>query len=306
MSIVICKLPKSGLGNQLFPLMHAMVFAHINQMPLKIIGYHQFKIGPYLRNEKSKRNYLGYFRFQKSIAGELIDRLICQYFLFKYTINAEPALIKLNKVEKKNIAFIFSILPSYNDYFVHLREHRKLVIDLINSSLSSVIKRKLFQAESSAIGVHIRMGDFKKLIKQEEFLGGHVRTPEEYFVSIINEIRLFVGFEIAISVFTDGYKEEFHLLTNLSNVSFIDSKNDMVDLLSLSKCRLIVTSQGSTYSYWASFISDASVIHHPKHIHSIFGKENNGNYEGYLNMNNPLLLSKLELIKNEYLMKVNS
>jgi hypothetical protein len=56
MSIVICKLPKSGLGNQLFPLMHAMVFAHINQMPLKIIGYHQFKIGPYLRNEKSYIN----------------------------------------------------------------------------------------------------------------------------------------------------------------------------------------------------------------------------------------------------------
>ena len=52
MSVVVCKLPQAGLGNWLFCLMKAKVFAEMYQLPLIIIGYHQLKIGPYLRFEK--------------------------------------------------------------------------------------------------------------------------------------------------------------------------------------------------------------------------------------------------------------
>ena len=69
MGMVVCKLPSAGLGNQLFPLMHAMVFAELNNLPLTVTGYHRIKIGPYLRGEKSKRSYKGYFKFQKSLHG---------------------------------------------------------------------------------------------------------------------------------------------------------------------------------------------------------------------------------------------
>ncbi len=73
MSVVVCKLPKAGLGNQLFPLMHAFVFAKLNNLPVIVTGYHQLKIGPYIRREKNKRQYKGYFTFQKNIAGEYRD-----------------------------------------------------------------------------------------------------------------------------------------------------------------------------------------------------------------------------------------
>ena len=54
MGIVICKIPKAGLGNQLFPIMRAYTFAHLNQLPILVYNYHQVKIGPWLRGEKSK------------------------------------------------------------------------------------------------------------------------------------------------------------------------------------------------------------------------------------------------------------
>jgi hypothetical protein len=40
MSVVICKLPKAGLGNQLFPLMRAYTFAHLNNLPGMVPGSH--------------------------------------------------------------------------------------------------------------------------------------------------------------------------------------------------------------------------------------------------------------------------
>jgi hypothetical protein len=47
--------------------MNALVFGKLNNLPVIIIGYHQLKIGPYLRKEKIKRKYNGYFTFQKNI-----------------------------------------------------------------------------------------------------------------------------------------------------------------------------------------------------------------------------------------------
>jgi hypothetical protein len=39
-------------------------------------------------------------------------------------------------------------------------------------------------------------------------------------------------------------------------------------MMLLSKSNCIVISTGSTFSYWAGFLSDAPMIMHPEHIHS--------------------------------------
>ena len=98
MSIVICKLPKAGLGNQLFPLMHAFLFGKLNGLPVVVTGYHQLKIGPYLRREKSKRRYNDYFIFQKSILGECLDWWKIKRLRKKYTSEFEPKIEKLGAI----------------------------------------------------------------------------------------------------------------------------------------------------------------------------------------------------------------
>ena len=267
MSLVICKLPKAGLGNQLFPLMHAAVFAKINNLPLMVIGYHQFKIGPYLRREKSKRKYKGFFKFEKNVFFAFYDEMKVKYILKKNEVIYEPQLdLSIDKNFKK--VFFFEKMPTYHDYFFHLKPHRNLVIKLMGELVSSKQVKYLNGLTRPEIGVHIRMGDFRKLNVGEEFKGGHVRTPESYFVNIINGIRSLVGHQMEVDIFTDGFKKEFESIFELKNIEIVEGNSDLVDMLLLSKSKIIVISTGSTFSYWAGFLSNAPMIMHPDHIHS--------------------------------------
>lgn len=279
MSVVICKLPKAGLGNQLFPLMHAQLFARLNGLPVIVTGYHQLKLGPYLRKEKSKRRYSGYFNFQKNVIGEYVDQLRIIFLKKKYTAVYEPEVRKLKEDELSNRAFIFEKLPTYHHYFKQYKDHREAVKQLLYGMLNPWITREVENAMAPVIGVHIRMGDFRKLNEGEVFKGGHVRTPEHYFIDIINTIREVNGKDLPVSVFTDGYPDEFKALLNIGNIKIVEGNTDIVDLLLLSKSSVIVSSTGSTFSYWAGFLSEAPIIMHPDHIHESI-RNNEGLFEG--------------------------
>jgi hypothetical protein len=268
MSIVICQLPKAGLGNQLFPLLKAATFASLNDLPLTVIGYHQLKIGPYLRREKSKRRYNGYFSFEKSVAGEQLDRLALRRYR-GYEPVSDPEVRTLPGKDLVRKRFLFSAIPHWGDYFAGLREHRELAAELFRGMLDQQIARKAADQPAPCIGVHIRMGDFRKLAAGEDLSSaGAVRTPEPYFEEIIERIRGANGRLLPVSVFTDGHPHEFERLFSLPGVSLISGNRDIVDLLLLSRSSIIVASAGSTFSYWAGFLADAPFIDHPAHRHS--------------------------------------
>jgi len=107
MSRVVCILPKAGLGNQLFPLLNALVFGKLNDLPVTIIGYHHLKIGPYLRKEKIKRRYRGYFRFQKSVLGEAYDSFLSNGRLRIIIAFMSPICCVMKK-RRSGIKFLFS------------------------------------------------------------------------------------------------------------------------------------------------------------------------------------------------------
>ncbi|HWK05462.1 MAG TPA: hypothetical protein VNS58_17605 [Puia sp.] len=303
MSIVICKLPKAGLGNQLFPLVKAATFAKLNDLSLIVTGYNQLKIGPYIRGEKVKRKYKGYFSFERSLFGRLLDN----YSLWQYRNYEsvhEPAIEKLPAEMTKGKRFLFSEIPHWSDYFTGLKEHRDLAISLLKGMISDDIMRRTDRIPAPCVGVHIRMGDFRKLREGEAFTSaGAVRTPEYYFVDIIGAIRKINGGELPVSVFTDGYGKEFEKIFTLKNVSIVEGNPDIVDLLLLSKSRIIVASAGSTFSYWAGFLSDSPLIMHPDHLHAPVrpAEINRRLYEGAFTPGSPetLLEKNIKQIGNE-------
>ena len=127
MSITVCKLPKADLGNQLFSLMKAQVFAHLNNLPIIITRYHQLKIGPYLRKEKTKRNYNGFFAFEKNIFFYHLDKIKLLQYNFNNSIE-EPSIEKSKKNKERKIEiFLFYKVPHWENYFEGLSEHRILV-----------------------------------------------------------------------------------------------------------------------------------------------------------------------------------
>ena len=268
MSLVLCKLPKAGLGNQLFPLMKAYAFAHLNNLPLIITDYHQIKLGPYIRGDKSKRKYNKNFIFQKNILQDQINKIKLFPFRKRQTQN-EPEVVFINFNESENKLFTFSEIPHWTNYFDQLKANRKLVLQLFWKLISPGILKNLSECETPIIGVHIRKGDFRKLEEGEVFSKvGAVRTPENYFIDIISDLRKIHKVDLPVSIFTDGHKEEFGKLLSLKNIKIVEGNKDLVDLLLLSKSKIIVCSAGSTFSYWAGFLSDSPIIMHPDHIHS--------------------------------------
>jgi hypothetical protein len=298
MSIVVCKLPKAGLGNQLFPLMKAYTFGHLNNLPVLVTGYHQLKIGPYLRGEKNKRNYRGFFRFQKNILAALPDK----WRVRKYRSNTigEPVVETIAASTGADKLYVFAAMPHWDHYFDGLKEYRPLVIDLVWKLIAEKVQQEINEQPVPCIGVHIRMGDFRKLREGEDFnTVGIVRTPESYFVDIIQSIRSIHGTELPVSIFTDGYQTEFGELLQLNNVQFVEGNSDLVDLLLLSKSKIIVTSATSTFSYWAGFLSDAILLMHPAHVNTIIRPLNMADqlYQGAFDPNNSFLINSIRLIK---------
>lgn len=297
MSIVVCKLPKTGLGNQLFPLLKAYLFADLNKLPIKVTGYNQLKVGPYLRGDKSKRNYKGYFTFEKGMLGAQVNK----YMLLKYRhyeVLFEPGICKLINAKGKQL-YIFHRLPHWSDYFCDLKDHRKLVIQLFMNILTPRIQDKFNQGQVPFIGVHVRMGDFRKLKEGEDFSNsGVVRTPMEYFINVVKGIRNIHGADLPISIFTDGHTYELKELLHLANTQVVEGNPDIVDLLLLSKSKIIITSAGSTFSYWAGFLSNAAMIMHPDHIYQSIRPDDIQQrfYEGPFDEHNTLLVNNIKAI----------
>lgn len=297
MSKVVCKLPKAGLGNQLFPLIKAFVFAELNRLPVTVSGYHQLKPGPWLRGEKNKRQYNGFFRFQKNVISSLWEsrKILVSG---KLTKQREPAIKKIDAVHGNQ--YIFSAMPHWDNYFEGLKDNRSLAITLFKKIVRPEVIEQVNALKAPCIGVHIRMGDFRKFIQGEDFSKvGAVRTPEYYFMHIIKTIRKIHGSILPVSVFTDGYRKEFEQLPALENIEFVEGNSDLVDMLLLSKSKIIITSAGSTFSYWSAFLSDAIVIMHPDHLHKSLRPEefNEVYYEGPFDSGSDLLLQNLGAIK---------
>ncbi len=298
MSVVICRLPKAGLGNQLFPLLKAYIFSEINQLPVIVTGYKQFFIGPYLRGEKSKRKYNGLFVFQKNILVEKLASWKLPRYK-NYREIREPAIEQLSTAAPPNTSYLFSEMPHWDHYFDGLKENRERVIRILQDLLRTEIKEAVEILQAPIIGIHVRMGDFRKLQAGEQYgQAGAVRAPEEYFISLIEQIRKIHGSQLPVKVFTDGYRHELTGLLKMENIEMVEGNRDMVDLLLLSKSRIIITSAGSTFSYWAGFLSDAAVIMHPGHIHSSLRPAgfNEQHYEGAFDITNELLVRSIKSI----------
>lgn len=303
MSIVVCKIPRAGLGNQLFPLMKAVVKSQLTGLPLIVINYRQFSIGPYLRREKSKRRYTDYFTFEKNIFSACLNA--ARVRLFRGRIVNEPPLKQVNESVQGEFLYFYTAPPHWSDYFFELKDYHDTVVGSFYAMIQPRILEIVKVQKVPCIGVHIRMGDFRKLQAGEDFAKhGTVRTPEAYFVEMITAIRQIAGKMLPVTVFTDGYRHEFNELFNLPAVTMMEGNADIVDLILLSHSRVIVASATSTFSYWAGFLSAAVLIMHPGHIHESIRPPqfNNTWFEGCLEQGNPadLLVENLKQIALEY------
>lgn len=260
-SFVYANLPRAGLGNMLFVWARALVFAHLNNLPLYTSSWTHPKIGPLLRRERHTRLYWGYFESREVLKSW--QRL----GLWRLARIDESPLEQLSRLQDHTL-YVFSTIPHWDDYFVGLKPHRELIRERLLGMVSAKTRRRLASQARPCIAVHVRMGDFRALRTNEDFADvGHVRTPLAYFTDLIEGIRLVAGKELPATVFSDGKDEELAPLLAVPGVQRAERNPDIVDLLLMAQSQLIICSAGSTFGYWAGFLADAPLLLHPDHIH---------------------------------------
>jgi hypothetical protein len=69
------------------------------------------------------------------------------------------------------------------------------------------------------VAVHVRRGDFRSLRVGEDFAHvGLVRTADQYFADLIEQIRHVSGWDLPVTVFSDGTDDEIAFLTRMPGV----------------------------------------------------------------------------------------
>ncbi len=269
-SLVYPQLPKAGLGNMLLIWAKAVLFAHINQLPIVAPTWGKISIGPYLRGEKDKRYYGNLFCNQDYISQ--INYLIASCRKKHLYHNPPIDKIDLSDFEPNELSFlsvfIFSNLPHWSDYFGDIKEYQPIVKQKLLSIIRQSVFEAIFERPEPEIGIHIRMGDFKTLKPNDNFSTlGSVRTPLSWFMKVIEATREIAGYNVPVTVFSDGHDHELEDLLKLPNISRATAASALSDMLTLSRSKLLITSSGSTFSSWASYLGQCPTIWHPAHFH---------------------------------------
>jgi hypothetical protein len=261
------KLPRAGLGNMLLVWARAVLYAKINDLPIMAPSWWQFRVGPYLRGERDKRNYSSLFHTKNYI--NKWNWLFLNLLKQEKHDNPAPLLIDLESLKQNSShVFVFDLLPHWSNYFEYLNEYQPLIKQKLLADIQPLILKEIEDRPAPEIGIHLRMGDFRAVQTGEDLpLGGNVRTPLEWFVRIINCVRS-LGYDVPITVFSDAHDNELKEILSLPGVFRSPKDNALSDMITLSKSRILVTSSGSTFSAWASYLGQCPTIYYPSQFQS--------------------------------------
>ena len=266
-SKVLVELPRYGLGNKFLIWAKAYVFAQQHGFELFVKNWVHVPVGTFIRQEKSKRWYSGYFVQKK----RCVNTLRFLFFKYSYRIVLEPTAVV---VETYNVLYLFKNVPSHLNYFAQLKPHRSEILQAFYQLISPHIHLLVATQSKPFIGVHIRRGDFP----------AHDCIPLHEFMEQITVLRSILEKDVPVTIFTDAHATEIAPILAMPACRLSQNLPDIADLLLLSQSKIIVTSYNSTFSYWAGFISDAIIIRNQRDdLGQIRPRQlNEGVYEGKL------------------------
>jgi len=251
--------PNAGLANKLFVWARASCFAHLNQIPILCSSWGVVHWGSLFRRDQRARFY------GKTFTGSsALDPLRRSFVVASYARVHASNVARLERPRSIPTLYVFSGYPATEDYFEQIREHRDLLRESLVRIVRSRHRARLKSMIPPVIAVHVRAGDFRPLRDGEEFgRWGHVRAPLSYYLDLINGVRALAGTCLPVTIFSDSSEGVVRSLLSLENTSMAERSPDIVDLLQLSRSKVLITSPSSTFSYWAGFLSDAVVLTHP-------------------------------------------
>ena len=213
------------------------------------------KIGPYIRRENDKRHYANLFcstsrytrGFEKFTTLLALPKITEEAFH-----NSPERYLRTQHIVK---------FTGMGDFFsTILKDHaliRKELLDITRERH----KKALSHDFSGSVSLHVRQGDFTPPQGFEEVRNGLEcrRIPLDWYAEQIVHLKAVLGMNTKFLIFSDGLDSDIAPLLQMEGVRRISFGSALADLLALS-CARILIANGSTFSYWASYLGRMPVI----------------------------------------------
>lgn len=228
-----------GLANCLFVAARAALLArHLNgQAVLLRPTWERFGIGQFLRREKDKRFYAGFFKDESAVAK-----------LKKAAIIRVKARIPEEKASGAESGVI--VVSGLRNYFADLWEDADYVRDFILSSIEPSAIAQVPQEMRKSVAIHVRLGDFPQ----------KYRTELCWYESMIEKVSArFAPHTVDFQLFSDGTDAELAPLLRHQGVRRVYYGNALADIIAISRCGFLIGSD-STFSGWGAFLGNVPSV----------------------------------------------
>lgn len=273
-SYCFVRFPRAGLGNRLIPWARAEVFADLHQVDFVRPQWVQFKVGPLLRGEPDLRLYAGQF-CQRSGTLPTWKRFwpVVQQ-VDNPRFDMEPIV--------RDVAYLFD---DYSLFFSDLVGHNDLIVNRLRQVTRSKVLARAEDLVGASLAVHIRLGDFRSI-------PGAASSIEWYAQTVHELLEAFPQLSPAL-VFSDASDVEIASVLSHPLVKRVTTGTALGDLWALSRARVLVASGNSSFSAWASYLSQMPTLYEPgrdlrqffKHDPAVnwLWEANSGHESDYLN-----------------------
>lgn len=236
-------LPRTGFCNMLNVWARAYLWARDHNVKMIAPKWCKIcRIGVWLRGEKDKRYYINQFQNKGYIKG--FRRLFLLAFLRHIRETASESA--------KNGVVVFS--GQGHDLLDVCNRREELRVELF-AQASQKIHARLRQLPREYIAVHIRRGDFKV---------SNLTLPFLYYIKAIR-IACEWAPMLPVLIFSDAKKEELSFIDQLGRdlmqrITIMKSAPAFHDLLALSMAKILICTNGSSFSEWAACIGGMRTI----------------------------------------------
>lgn len=250
---------RTGLGHSLLAWARCALWCRDTGATMLAPRWLRLRIGPYLRNERDKRNY--FILFQK---GDYLHEPFRSWIIL--TANRQYAELDLPS-------------PGYEPVRPTVVVFRNAIENNEKKMFHFVSKEGLFLREEFLkmvrpcylpppapepfIAAHVRMGDFSSVNVAKLKMGStNSRIPVEWYVAMVSRLRGQLSKELPLRVISDGTDEALAPLLSLSNSRRTPRQASVTDMLIIAQASVLVAS-GSGFSSWGSFFGSVPRVCFP-------------------------------------------
>lgn len=215
------------------------------------------RIGPYLRNERDKRNYWLLFHAGGQVSG--LERALVLATADRF--EAGHGWPERPLPSKRRQVMIFrNRVQGNEENFDQIVDHGPL----LRERLLRMTRQRYHPAQvpRRSIALHVRMGDFSPPTDRPDAPATNRRLPLNWFADRLHALRDGLGEVVPAIVYSDGTDAELAPLLSLSSISRSPRQASITDLLSMGQSAAVISS-GSGFSLWGAFLGGAARLCHP-------------------------------------------